>query len=86
MARRRVDVEEIKSFLGGVDYDSSPFNIPEDCVISASNVLPALSVGGFSVINGYTVQNPNSNLASHYMKDQSGNYMKDQSGNFMKGT
>jgi hypothetical protein len=85
MARRHVDPVELKGFLGGIDLDSDPFDIPDDCLISTSNVLPSLSVGAITVINGYTVQNPNSVLQSHYMKDQSGNYIKDQSGNIRKG-
>ena len=62
MARRTQDVTELPDLNGGIDLDSSPFSVPEDCLIGASNVLPALNVGGFSVINGYTVQNPTSQI------------------------
>ena len=85
MARRGVDILELKAFLGGVDYDSDPFDIPDDCLIAAYNVLPALSVGAVTVINGYTVQNPNSPLSSNYVTDTSANQITDTSGNVVKG-
>lgn len=62
MSRRSVDTLELKAFLGGIDYDSSPFDMPEDCLLNSSNVLPPLSVGAFTVINGYQPQNPNSQI------------------------
>lgn len=62
MARRNLNTTELKAFLGGIDYDSDPFDVPDDCLIGASNVLPSLSVGALSVINGYVVQNPNSQI------------------------
>ena len=85
MARRNIDTMELKAFLGGIDYDSDPFDIPDDALINASNVLPSLSVGAITVINGYTVQNPNSVLQSAYVTDISGNKITDRSGDNVKG-
>lgn len=85
MARRNIKVTSIKSFLGGIDLDSSPFLVPEDCVIGCLNVLPALSVGGIQIINGYTIQNPNSPLASRYVTDTSADQITDTSSNLVKG-
>lgn len=52
MARRNYKLHELEELTGGVDYDSSPFNVPANCLIDVSNVLPSLSVGGVSVRNG----------------------------------
>lgn len=62
MARRNLDTTELKALTGGIELDSSPFDVPDNCVIGCQNVLPSLNVGGLSVINGYTVQNLNSQL------------------------
>lgn len=62
MARRNYNVEEMPAFTGGIDLDSNPFEVPEGCLINCQNVLPSLSVGGVSLINGYTAQNPNSQI------------------------
>lgn len=84
MARRNLQTLFIKALTGGIDYDSDPFEVPEDCVISSSNMLPSLSVGGLSVINGYTVQNPNSPFVVetvNYLLDEQGNILFDENGN-----
>lgn len=52
MARRNYKQIEVGDIVGGIDYDSSPFDVPEDCLISSSNVLPSLLVGAISVRNG----------------------------------
>lgn len=62
MARRNVDITEIKALTGGIDLDSNPFEVPDNCVIGCQNVLPSLNVGGVSIINGYVIQNPNSQI------------------------
>lgn len=85
MARRNLETAELPALTGGVDYDSDPFDVPEDCLIAVSNILPSLSVGGLTVINGYTVQNPNSVLQSNTVEDTSQNIVTDTSGNITKG-
>jgi hypothetical protein len=85
MARRNLQNTELPSLVGGVDYDSDVFEVQPDCLIASSNILPALSVGGLTVINGYTVQNPNSPLQSNYVRDTSQNIVTDTSGNITKG-
>lgn len=56
-ARRNYKIHEIDSLEGGIDLDSSPFNVQKDCVISVSNMLPSLNVGGVSVRNGIVKHN-----------------------------
>ena len=85
MARRNIDTTELPALTGGIDLDSDPFDVPEDCLIAVSNILPSLSVGGLTVINGYTVQNPNSPLQSNYVEDTSSNIVTDTSSNVVKG-
>lgn len=84
MARRNIDTMELPDLIGGIDYDSDPFAVPKDCLINASNLLPSLSVGALTVINGFTSQNPNSILNSNYMQDSDGNLAQDSSGNKAK--
>ncbi len=85
MARRNQEITELDSLTGGIDYDSDPFDVPGDCLIQSSNILPSLSVGALTVINGYTIQNPNSALISNYVTDTSSNQVSDTSSNLVKG-
>lgn len=62
MARRNYDKTELPGFDGGIDLDSSPFTVPPNCLIGCLNVLPSLNTGGISLINGYTLQNTNSQI------------------------
>lgn len=57
MSRRHVKVHELDPLLGGVDYDSSPLSPHKDCLISASNVLPSLTIGGVTVRKGILKHN-----------------------------
>lgn len=63
MARRNVTTTTLPAFLGGIDLDSNPFEVPEDCLIDTSNVIPSLSVGGITVRNGISKQNPQSQIS-----------------------
>ena len=53
MAFRNAKGNLIQSWLSGVDYDSAPFDVSKDCLIDASNVLPATAVGAIAQRNGY---------------------------------
>lgn len=57
MARRNVKIQPMDPFLGGLDVDSAPFDVHEDCFITCANVLPSLSVGGITVRNGIAKHN-----------------------------
>lgn len=58
MGRRNYNTNEIAALNGGIDYDSSPFVVPADCLISCSNVIPSTSVGGVAIRNGISKHNP----------------------------
>lgn len=57
MARRNYQVHEVGDLTGGQDFDSSPFTVPRECLISCSNVLPSTSVGGITIRNGIIQHN-----------------------------
>lgn len=62
MAKRNLTTTVLPAFLGGIDLDSNPFEVPDDCLIDISNILPSLSVGGLTIRNGIIKQNPNSQI------------------------
>lgn len=57
MAFRKADIGLIKRWVGGVDYDSDPFEVPRDCLIDASNILPANQTGAIAQRSGFLKYN-----------------------------
>jgi hypothetical protein len=57
MAKRNVSVVPLNDLVGGVDFDSTPFDVPQECIIAGSNVLPSLNVGGISQRQGIIKHN-----------------------------